>query len=184
MLSIKQLNKTYANGVKAINNVSLEIPNGMFGLLGPNGAGKSSLMRTIATLQDPDSGSIHFDGVDVVGRQRHQVARALVLVKRGALLRHARVEARAQHHAQLVGGLEQGDAPAHAQEVDDDADGEQGQQFQPQFGSRHAVRGQRVDDGAHAARNPDGQCCHACQHDGGGGIRRPMLTHEAGDEPR
>ncbi|MEF2270443.1 ABC transporter ATP-binding protein [Janthinobacterium sp. LS2A] len=66
MLSIKQLNKTYANGVKAINNVSLEIPNGMFGLLGPNGAGKSSLMRTIATLQDPDSGSIHFDGIDVL----------------------------------------------------------------------------------------------------------------------
>ena len=66
MLSIKQLNKTYANGVKAINDVSLEIPNGMFGLLGPNGAGKSSLMRTIATLQDPDSGSIHFDGIDVL----------------------------------------------------------------------------------------------------------------------
>ncbi len=66
MLSIKQLNKTYANGVKAINNVSLDIPNGMFGLLGPNGAGKSSLMRTIATLQDPDSGSIHFDGADVL----------------------------------------------------------------------------------------------------------------------
>ncbi|MFL6656538.1 MAG: ABC transporter ATP-binding protein [Massilia sp.] len=66
MLSIKNLNKTYANGVKAINNVSLEIPNGMFGLLGPNGAGKSSLMRTIATLQDPDSGSIHFNGVDVL----------------------------------------------------------------------------------------------------------------------
>src|SRR3982750_2100005 len=66
MLSIKQLNKTYANGVKAINNVSLEIPNGMFGLLGPNGAGKSSLMRTIATLQDPDSGSIHFNGADVL----------------------------------------------------------------------------------------------------------------------
>ncbi len=66
MLSIKQLNKTYANGVQAINNVSLEIPNGMFGLLGPNGAGKSSLMRTIATLQDPDSGSIHFHGLDVL----------------------------------------------------------------------------------------------------------------------
>jgi ABC-type multidrug transport system ATPase subunit len=65
MLSIKNLNKTYANGVKAINHVSLEIPNGMFGLLGPNGAGKSSLMRTIATLQDADSGSIHFHGRDV-----------------------------------------------------------------------------------------------------------------------
>ena len=66
MLSIKQLNKTYANGVKAINHVSLDIPNGMFGLLGPNGAGKSSLMRTIATFQDPDSGSIDFDGLDVL----------------------------------------------------------------------------------------------------------------------
>jgi ABC-type multidrug transport system ATPase subunit len=66
MLSIKRLDKTYANGVHATNNVSLEIPNGLFGLLGPNGAGKSSLMRTIATLQEPDSGSIHFNGEDVL----------------------------------------------------------------------------------------------------------------------
>jgi ABC-type multidrug transport system ATPase subunit len=66
VLSIKHLNKTYSNGVYAINNVSLEIPNGLFGLLGPNGAGKSSLMRTIATLQEPDSGSIHFNGLDVL----------------------------------------------------------------------------------------------------------------------
>jgi ABC-2 type transport system ATP-binding protein len=66
MLSIKHLNKTYANGVHATNDISLEIPTGLFGLLGPNGAGKSSLMRTIATLQDPDSGSIHFNGVDVL----------------------------------------------------------------------------------------------------------------------
>jgi ABC-type multidrug transport system ATPase subunit len=66
MLSIKNLNKTYANGVHATNNISLEIPNGLFGLLGPNGAGKSSLMRTIATLQDPDSGTIHFNGLDVL----------------------------------------------------------------------------------------------------------------------
>lgn len=66
MLSIKNLNKTYANGVHAINQISLDIPKGLFGLLGPNGAGKSSLMRTIATLQDPDSGSIHFNGVDVL----------------------------------------------------------------------------------------------------------------------
>ncbi len=66
MLSIKHLNKTYANGVHAINDVSLEIPCGLFGLLGPNGAGKSSLMRTLATLQDPDSGSIHFDRLDVL----------------------------------------------------------------------------------------------------------------------
>jgi ABC-type multidrug transport system ATPase subunit len=66
MLSIKALNKTYANGVHAIHDVSLEIPTGLFGLLGPNGAGKSSLMRTIATLQQPDSGTIHFNGVDVL----------------------------------------------------------------------------------------------------------------------
>jgi ABC-2 type transport system ATP-binding protein len=66
MLSIKNLNKTYANGVHATNNISVEIPAGLFGLLGPNGAGKSSLMRTIATLQDPDSGTIHFNGLDVL----------------------------------------------------------------------------------------------------------------------
>ena len=65
MLSIKQLNKTYANGVKALNDITLDIPTGMFGLLGPNGAGKSSLMRTIATLQDADRGSIHFNGMDI-----------------------------------------------------------------------------------------------------------------------
>lgn len=66
MLLIKNLNKIYANGVHATNNVSLDIPKGLFGLLGPNGAGKSSLMRTIATLQEPDSGSIHFNGLDVL----------------------------------------------------------------------------------------------------------------------
>ncbi len=66
MLSIKALNKTYGNGVQALKDVSLEIPTGLYGLLGPNGAGKSSLMRTIATLQEPDSGSIHFDGIDVL----------------------------------------------------------------------------------------------------------------------
>lgn len=66
MLTIKNLSKTYDNGVKALDNVNLTIPKGMFGLLGPNGAGKSSLMRTIATLQDADSGSIDFDGIDVL----------------------------------------------------------------------------------------------------------------------
>ncbi|MFT5736210.1 MAG: ABC-2 type transport system ATP-binding protein [Maribacter sp.] len=65
MLSITDLNKTYPNGTEALNNVNLEIGKGMFGLLGPNGAGKSTLMRTIATLQNADSGSIIFDGIDV-----------------------------------------------------------------------------------------------------------------------
>src|SRR6267154_3144703 len=65
-LTINCLSKTYPNGVKALKNLSLSIGNSMFGLVGPNGAGKSSLMRTVATLQDPDSGSIDLDGIDVL----------------------------------------------------------------------------------------------------------------------
>ncbi len=64
MLTIRDLSKTYANGVRALNNVSLDIPKGMFGLLGPNGAGKSSLMRTLATLQEADSGRVVLQGED------------------------------------------------------------------------------------------------------------------------
>ncbi|NQY30534.1 MAG: ABC transporter ATP-binding protein [Flavobacteriaceae bacterium] len=65
-LIISNLTKTYKNGVKAIDNLSIEIGTGMFGLLGPNGAGKSSLMRTIATLQSPDSGTITFGDINVL----------------------------------------------------------------------------------------------------------------------
>lgn len=65
-LTIQNLTKTYKNGVKAIDDLNLEIGAGMFGLLGPNGAGKSSLMRTIATLQSPDSGSITFGDINVL----------------------------------------------------------------------------------------------------------------------
>lgn len=65
MLSIQNLTKTYPNGVKALDEINLEIRPGMFGLLGPNGAGKSSLMRTIATLQAPDSGKVVFNGIDI-----------------------------------------------------------------------------------------------------------------------
>lgn len=68
-LVISELKKTYNNGVKAIDNLNLEIETGMFGLLGPNGAGKSSLMRTIATLQNPDSGSIFFNEINVLQDQ-------------------------------------------------------------------------------------------------------------------
>ena len=75
-LTITGLSKTYPNGVKALKNLSLSIGNSMFGLVGPNGAGKSSLMRTVATLQDPDSGSITLDGIDVL-RQKDQVRRIL-----------------------------------------------------------------------------------------------------------
>lgn len=65
-LSIRNVSKTYANGVQALRNVSLDIPTGMYGLLGPNGAGKSTLMRTLATLQEPDNGQIFLEGIDVL----------------------------------------------------------------------------------------------------------------------
>lgn len=65
-LKISGLTKTYKNGVKALDNVNLEIGKGMFGLLGPNGAGKSSLMRTVATLQTPSSGSVTFNDINVL----------------------------------------------------------------------------------------------------------------------
>lgn len=65
-LKISGLTKTYPNGVQALKNITLEINNGLFGLLGPNGAGKSSLMRTIATLQDADSGTIFLDNLNVL----------------------------------------------------------------------------------------------------------------------
>lgn len=69
LLTIKNLSKSYGD-VQALRDVSLQIPAGMFGLLGPNGAGKSSLMRTIATLQDPDSGSVTFNDIDVVANKQ------------------------------------------------------------------------------------------------------------------
>src|SRR5450432_2578404 len=75
-LQITGLSKTYPNGVRALNNLSLTIGNLMFGLLGPNGAGKSSLMRTVATLQDPDSGSIDLDGLNVL-TQKDEVRKIL-----------------------------------------------------------------------------------------------------------
>ncbi len=67
-LTISNLSKTYPNGVKALDNVSLEIENGMFGLLGPNGAGKSTLMRTLATLQEADSGSASLNEIDILNQ--------------------------------------------------------------------------------------------------------------------
>lgn len=70
-LKISNVSKTYANGVKALQQVNLSVGRGMFGLLGPNGAGKSSIMRTVATLQDPDQGEILFDGWNIFSnRQR------------------------------------------------------------------------------------------------------------------
>ena len=65
-LNIKQLKKTYSGDILAMDNISITIKSGMFGLLGPNGAGKSTLMRTIATLQKPDSGTINFNDIDIL----------------------------------------------------------------------------------------------------------------------
>jgi ABC-2 type transport system ATP-binding protein len=76
MLQIRDLSKTYANGVHALRRITLDIPQGMFGLLGPNGAGKSTLMRTIATLQEADEGTISFGGIDVL-KDKNEVRKIL-----------------------------------------------------------------------------------------------------------
>ena len=68
MLELRNVSHVYSNGVRALDNVSLTIPKGMFGLLGPNGAGKSTLMRTVATLQTPTEGAITFDGIDILAQ--------------------------------------------------------------------------------------------------------------------
>lgn len=75
-LHIKNVSKTYANGVQALRNVTLDIPAGMYGLLGPNGAGKSTLMRTLATLQEPDSGTIQLGDIDIV-REKDRLRQTL-----------------------------------------------------------------------------------------------------------
>lgn len=68
-LQIRRVSKTYSNGVRALDDVSLTIPAGMYGLLGPNGAGKSTLMRIIATLQEPDEGSVRLGDIDVLAEK-------------------------------------------------------------------------------------------------------------------
>jgi len=112
MLEIRDLSKTYANGVQALRNVSLQIPTGMFGLLGPNGAGKSSLMRTIATLQDPDSGSIQLDGLDVLANK--PAARRLLgyLPQEFGLYPKVSAEAMLDHFAVLKGVVASGERKA------------------------------------------------------------------------
>ena len=112
MLRIRELSKTYANGVQALKNVSLQIPTGMFGLLGPNGAGKSSLMRTIATLQDPDSGSIQLDGLDVLSDK--PAARRLLgyLPQEFGLYPRVSAESMLDHFAVLKGVIARGERKA------------------------------------------------------------------------
>lgn len=75
-LSIRNVSKSYANGMRALHNVTINIPNGMYGLLGPNGAGKSTLMRILATLQEPDEGIIQLDNLDMLD-QKDEVRKIL-----------------------------------------------------------------------------------------------------------
>src|SRR6185503_4867092 len=66
MLEIRGLTKTYSSHVQALKGVNLEVPSGMFGLLGPNGAGKTTLMKIVATLLEPDSGTVEMNGIDLI----------------------------------------------------------------------------------------------------------------------
>lgn len=102
-LSISNLSKTYSNGVKALQNITLDIPVGMFGLLGPNGAGKSTLMRTIATLQDADSGCVKLGDLDVL-KQKHELRKVLgYLPQQFGLYPRISAEVLLQHLAVLKG---------------------------------------------------------------------------------
>jgi len=71
MLVIKDLTKTYSSGVQALRGVSLDLPTGVFGLLGPNGSGKTTLMKIVATLLEPDSGTVEMNGADLITRKAH-----------------------------------------------------------------------------------------------------------------
>ena len=102
-LIIKNLSKTYANGVKALNDISLTIPQGMFGLLGPNGAGKSTLMRTISTLQDPDSGTIFLDDINVIENKQAVRERLGYLPQDFGLYPRINAEVMLDHIAQMKG---------------------------------------------------------------------------------
>jgi ABC-2 type transport system ATP-binding protein len=107
-LVIRDLSKSYPNGIQALKDVSLEVPQGMFGLLGPNGAGKSTLMRIIATLQEPDEGSVHLGDIDVI-RDKEKVRQTLGYLPQSFGF-HPRVSAERllEHFAVLKGLVEQG----------------------------------------------------------------------------
>lgn len=108
-LIISNLSKTYANGVKALQNVSLEVPVGMYGLLGPNGAGKSSLMRTIATLQEADEGSITLGEINVL-EQKNDLRKVLgYLPQQFGLYPKISAEVLLNHLAVLKGIINRGE---------------------------------------------------------------------------
>ncbi|PRY90701.1 ABC transporter ATP-binding protein [Mongoliibacter ruber] len=105
-LLIQNLSKTYSNGVKALNDISLTIPQGMFGLLGPNGAGKSTLMRTIATLQDADSGNIFLDDLDVLKDKQQLREKLGYLPQDFGLYPRISAEVMLDHIAQMKGVIQ------------------------------------------------------------------------------
>ncbi|MGB8193518.1 MAG: ABC transporter ATP-binding protein [Chitinophagaceae bacterium] len=102
-LHIQDVSKTYSNGVQALKNITLTIPNGMYGLLGPNGAGKSTLMRILATLQEPDSGDIRLGNINVV-KDKDEVRKTLgYLPQEFGVYPKARAEDLLDHFAVLKG---------------------------------------------------------------------------------
>lgn len=111
-LRIDRIAKRYPNGVRALRDISLTIPPGMFGLLGPNGAGKSTLMRTIATLQPPDSGSITFGDVDVLREPDRLRAQLGYLPQEFGLYPNMPAEAILDHFATLKGIVHPGERKA------------------------------------------------------------------------
>src|ERR1051326_6953877 len=108
-LRIERLSKTYDNGTVALSDVSLTIPRGMFGLLGPDGAGKSTLMRIIATLQEPDQGSVLFDDIDALADK--QAIRRLLgyLPQEFGLYKNVSAEELLDHFAVLKGITDKGE---------------------------------------------------------------------------
>ena len=120
-LQIRNLSKTYSNGVHALKDITLTIPPGMYGLLGPNGAGKSTLMRTIATLQAPDEGSIRLGDIDVL-RQKERVRETLgYLPQEFGVYPHSTAERLLEHFVDAHHGVEGhllSDLIGHLVEVD------------------------------------------------------------------
>ncbi|HEY4650763.1 MAG TPA: ABC transporter ATP-binding protein, partial [Pontibacter sp.] len=102
-LQITNITKTYPNGVQALRDITLTIPNGMYGLLGPNGAGKSTLMRILATLQEPDTGSIYLDRMDMLNRQEEVRQTLGYLPQEFGLYPNARAEDLLDYFAVLKG---------------------------------------------------------------------------------
>ena len=108
-LRIQNITKSYGPGAAALDNVSLSVANGLFGLLGPNGAGKSTLMRTLATLQLPDSGQIFFDGHDVLAQPQHLRANLGYLPQDFGVYPKVSAEALLDYLAVLKGVLSKGE---------------------------------------------------------------------------